>query len=113
MLNRDEMERVIREGGSVLYQGVIITRIVDLPHAATLAQGDTAQENAVRADLDAQIAALAVQRAQLGGGAGAQTITGVEETMTAPPHRGTQIGGGLEPVAAPPPTPASDARKRS
>jgi hypothetical protein len=64
-LSREEMERAIREGGSVLYQGRTISRVEDLPNAVDLVQGDAAKQAAVRAAIDAQIAALTAQRAQL------------------------------------------------
>jgi hypothetical protein len=64
-LSREEMERVIREGGSVLYQGRIVARVEDLPNEVDLAQGDAEKQAAVRAAIDAQITALTAQRAQL------------------------------------------------
>jgi hypothetical protein len=65
-LSRGEMEAAIAEGGSVLYGGHLISRVQDLPSAADLARGNPEQEAAAAAALEAQIAALQAQRAQLG-----------------------------------------------
>lgn len=64
-LTRDEMEAVIKGGGSVLWQGHTLSRIQDLPSAADLAAGDPAKEAQATADLQAQITALQAQLAQL------------------------------------------------
>lgn len=64
-LSRAEMEAVIASGGSVLYDGHILTRMEQLPSAAALAAGDPAKEAAATADLQAQIAELQAQLAQL------------------------------------------------
>lgn len=40
MLNRQQMEEVIRNGGSVLHGGRVITNIAKLPSAADLATTD-------------------------------------------------------------------------
>ena len=65
-LTRAEMEAVIKSGGSVLYQGRTLSRPEHLPSAAELAQGDPAKEAEASADLQAQIADLQAQLAQLG-----------------------------------------------
>jgi hypothetical protein len=88
-LSREEMERVIREGGSVLYGGRTISRLEDLPNEVDLAQGDEAKQQALAADIDAQIAALITQRARLVSGAPAV------QQQSAPPASG-------EASAAPP-----------
>ena len=63
-LTRPELEAAIRAGGSVRVHGRIITRLADLPSATTFVQ--TPAEAAARAaELDAQIAALQVERASL------------------------------------------------
>lgn len=67
MLNREEMEKVIRSGGSVLYQGSIISRIEALPSAAELAKGDPDKEAQAANDLQVQINQLQTQLAQLQG----------------------------------------------
>lgn len=64
-LSRVEMEAVIASGGSVLYDGHILTRIEQLPSAAALAAGDPAKEAEATADLQAQITELQAQLAQL------------------------------------------------
>lgn len=64
-LTRDEMEAVVKSGGSVLYGGKTLSRVEHLPSAAELAQGDPAKEAAATADLQAQIAELQAQLAQL------------------------------------------------
>lgn len=65
MLTRFEMETVIRGGGSVSHNGRIITRVEDLPSAASLAVGDPIAEATAREDLQRQIEALSAQLAQL------------------------------------------------
>jgi predicted HD phosphohydrolase len=77
------MEQAIREGGSVLYGGRIITRAEHLPSAAELAQGDPAAEAAAQADLQAQIADLQAQVAKLQ--APAEELKGKGKAKDAPP----------------------------
>lgn len=55
------MEEVIVRGGSVLYQGRVLTRMEELPSAAELAAGDADKETAVAGDLQTQIAKLQAQ----------------------------------------------------
>jgi hypothetical protein len=64
-LSRADMERVIKDGGSVLHRGILHTRVETLPTEADLAEGDPAREQAAREALDAQIAALTAQRSRL------------------------------------------------
>lgn len=64
-LTRAGMEAVIKAGGSVLHAGTLYTRLDDLPDEATLTEGDTRASAAAGAALDAQIAALARQKAAL------------------------------------------------
>jgi len=64
-LTRDEMEAVIKGGGSVLYQGRTLSSVAQLPSVAELAQGDPDKEAAATADLQAQIAQLQQQLATL------------------------------------------------
>lgn len=61
------MEQVIRDGGSVLHGGQIITKIEHLPAEAQLAKGNPEQEAAVADSLQAQIASLQAQLATLQG----------------------------------------------
>jgi hypothetical protein len=64
-LTRDDMARVLANGGSVLYGGRLITRERDLPSAADLAGDDPVQQARAQAALQQQIAALQEQVAQL------------------------------------------------
>jgi hypothetical protein len=64
-LNRKQMEQAIAEGGSVLYEGQVITRAEDLPTEAALAKGDPAKEQAAAADLQARISAMEAELATL------------------------------------------------
>lgn len=64
-LTRNEMEQVIKSGGSVLYKDQILFHLSQLPSEADMAAGNPEQEAAARAALDAQIAALTAQRARL------------------------------------------------
>jgi predicted HD phosphohydrolase len=65
MLTRNQMEEVIRSGGSVLHGGRLITRVEHLPTDADLAAGNPEQEALAAAALEAQIAALQAQRDRL------------------------------------------------
>jgi hypothetical protein len=65
MLTRSQMEQVIKDGGSVLHGGRIITRMEHLPTDADLAVGNPEQEAAVAAALEAQIAALQARHDRL------------------------------------------------
>ena len=64
-LTRDEMEAVIKQGGSVLHKGRTISRVQDLPSLADLAQGDPVAEVQVLATLQQQMADLQAQIATL------------------------------------------------
>jgi hypothetical protein len=65
MLSREQMEAVIRSGGSVLHQGRIISRIEALPSAAELAKGDPDKEAQAAQSLQQQIDQLQAQLAEL------------------------------------------------
>jgi hypothetical protein len=65
MLSRNEMEQVIRNGGSVLHGGRILTKMEHLPTDADLAVGNPEQEAQAAAALEAQIVALQAQHARL------------------------------------------------
>jgi hypothetical protein len=54
-LTLQEMEKVIKDGGSVMYRGRIINALHHLPHPADLALGDPAKEKQVETDLVAQM----------------------------------------------------------
>jgi len=64
-LTRTEMEKLLRKGESVLYEGEIITSIADLPTDAVLAKGDKEKEAAARKELKAQLDAISKQLEQL------------------------------------------------
>jgi hypothetical protein len=63
-LTRAGMEHAIRHGGSVMIEGTSITSLDGLPDEVELARGDEERLAAFTAALDAQIAAIAVQRQQ-------------------------------------------------
>ena len=65
-LTRAGMEAAIRRGGAVIHKGVHYKSLADLPDEATITEGDAQASAAAKAALDAQIAALATQRAALG-----------------------------------------------
>jgi hypothetical protein len=64
-IGRAAMEQAIRSGGSVMYQGRLITAVEQLPSAAELAAGDPAAEAEAQTSLQTQIAELQRQMAQL------------------------------------------------
>lgn len=66
--SRERMVRQIEQGGSVHYNGRIITSIAELPGEAVLAAGDPERQAALRRDLDARIAALEAEREGLESG---------------------------------------------
>lgn len=66
-MTRKEMIQVLQEGGSVLYQGSVITRYEDLPTEAELAKGDAAAEAAAKNSLQAEIERLKAQLTYLDG----------------------------------------------
>ena len=70
MLTRDEMASVIQNGGSVLFQSRVISRVEDLPTPAEIGVIDPSQATKSLADLesarkaiDDQIAAMKVAEA--------------------------------------------------
>ena len=65
MITREAMERIVAKGGSVLYHGVVISSIADLPSVAALAQGDPAKEAVAIVALTAQMQALQADIARL------------------------------------------------
>lgn len=73
MLSRDQMEQVIRSGGSVLHGGRLIGRVEQLPTDADLARGNPAQEALAAQALEAQIAALQAQYDRLTASKAPQT----------------------------------------
>lgn len=64
MLSRKQMEETIAGGGSVLHEGRIITRMENLPSAASLARTDE-EKSAAASDLESRIAALEKEKAEL------------------------------------------------
>jgi hypothetical protein len=64
-LTRQEMEKVLRENGSVMHQGRVIDKVEDLPAEADLARAHPAAARAAAARIDADIARLAAERAKL------------------------------------------------
>lgn len=64
-LTRDEMEAVIRNGGSVLHKGQHLTHIEHLPTEGDLAEGDAAAIQAALDGIAAQRAALDEQERKL------------------------------------------------
>lgn len=66
VLSRDEMEQVIRSGGSVVYQGRLIERVEHIPSAKELAGDDPDATNAAMQQLQDQMKRLQEQLAQFG-----------------------------------------------
>lgn len=85
MLTRAEMEQVIREGGSVLHGGRLISQVEQLPSAADLAQGDPVAESAVANALQEQIANLQAQLNKLTSPASSALATSGGAPSTTPP----------------------------
>lgn len=90
-MSREEMERVLQDGGTVLYRGTIRTTAAELPGEAELAQGDPAKEAQARAGLEAQIAAL---RAELGLLQPVPAATGTGTPSQPEPDAGQSTGSG-------------------
>jgi hypothetical protein len=65
MVERAVLEKAFAEGGSVLINGVIITRIEDLPSEFELAEGDAGRQAAVLAQEEADLAAAQERVARL------------------------------------------------
>ena len=65
-MTHEEMEAVIDQGGSVIYEGVIYSTKESLPTDAELTEGDPAKEAAAAEALDKQIAALEAAKASIG-----------------------------------------------
>ena len=75
-LTREQMEQVIRGGGSVKHGGRIISTVEGLPSKADLAKGDPAKERAAAGDLQAQIDQLQQQLAGLQASQGQESDQG-------------------------------------
>jgi hypothetical protein len=61
-LTRQEMEDIIRQGGSVIVDGRSYATVESLPSEAQLAEGDEAKEKALINHYEQQMAQLAKQR---------------------------------------------------
>jgi len=64
-LTLPQMRKVIEEGGSVMYQGKVITEVNDLPGPVELANGAPEIKDAAKRDLRSQMADLQRQLAAL------------------------------------------------
>jgi hypothetical protein len=64
-MTRAGMVKVIEGGGSVMHEGVVYSKVDDLPDDATLNEGDEEGARQAQSAIDAQIAALGAQRAAL------------------------------------------------
>lgn len=64
---RDQLAKVITDGGSVLHNGQQYTTVESLPTEADLAAGNPAAQKQALASLDAQMEATAAARAKLAG----------------------------------------------
>ena len=64
-LSRDEMLKVLQDGGYVLFRGQLITSEKHLPSDAVLAKGDPAKTAAAAEAIDAQIKALQDAKSKL------------------------------------------------
>jgi hypothetical protein len=65
-LTHEALQAIIRNGGSVLHNGVVIDKVADLPDESELAQGDLKRLETVETSLDDQIAALTREKTKLG-----------------------------------------------
>lgn len=75
-LTRAGMEKVIRDGGSVMHGREIITNVDDLPSEAELAEGDEAAERVALDNIERQQRALDAQRNRLVGAKGGKKASG-------------------------------------
>lgn len=82
-LTREQMEKIIADGGSVLYNGSIINQAGQLPSKAELAKGDPAQESAVQSELQAKMADLQAQLDLLKANAPQTPVTNEPPELTA------------------------------
>jgi hypothetical protein len=64
-LSRADMEKIIKEGGSVIYRGEHILKIEDLPSETDLVIGDASAEEARARTLRDQIETLKAEEARL------------------------------------------------
>ena len=94
MLTRPQMEKTIKEGGSVLHKGKVLARIEDLPTAAELAQGDQEKLRAELASVNRQIAALEGQRTALQDSLKASEPKSAEPKAPEPKASAEHAGGG-------------------
>jgi DNA uptake protein ComE-like DNA-binding protein len=76
---REHMERVIKEGGSVYHRGAIINNVAHLPSEAQLAKGDAGREDAARKSLAARRALLDAEEAELNTGSIGQPPASTQE----------------------------------
>lgn len=81
-LTRQEMEQVIRDGGSVLHGGRLYTKIATLPTEAQLAAGNPEQEAAAKANLQSQVEALQAQLADLASSQSAPAAPSTYDAMS-------------------------------
>jgi hypothetical protein len=88
-LSREEMETVIREGGSIMLPGGrIVADIGSLPTKTQLAQGDIGEMKKVSNDLDREISRLIAERAQIQK---QMQETGAEAEEEEPPRKSVTV----------------------
>lgn len=64
-MTREQMEKTIRQGGSVMHGGKIIRDLAELPAAAEISAGDKVQLERELALVDSKIDGLTVERRRL------------------------------------------------
>ena len=84
MSKREEMMKIIREGGSVLHRGVLYSANNPLPSEAELAKGDKEAEEAAKNYIKAQIAYYQEQLALLDEPAAPAPVVKEEKVIEKP-----------------------------
>ncbi len=97
---RKQMEKVIREGGTIMHDGRIIGSFNELPSEADLAKGDKKAEAQARAGLEAEHKRIIGELAKLNETAAAGSEPKTEAELTAPDNPMSErnsmaSGGGL------------------
>jgi len=77
-LSYQEFSDVLKKGGSVLYEGQVISNVSQLPSRADMTKGDKAREESTRQYYDDQIAQLSRERAKLNDSHPERPATGTE-----------------------------------
>lgn len=94
-LTREGMERVIKDGGSVMLGHRLVTRVDDLPSEAQLAQGDAVRAKAAAERIQAQIAALQADLAMVSADDAARKANQHPAYLPFPTMSDQEPGGGM------------------